>query len=323
MIQFALTPNRIQLEQTTQVTLRITNAGNTPVIGLHFYLEAPKPLLLLGQQKGKIELLDPGQTYEFNLTLKAKNLGTVELKFTRLSYRTVYGQVGHQSNDTLKLEVFEPYVPKISLTLLPLSCLFEQWVLWEGKIKNQSDGSLKNIKILIKEETIELRHPILIDELSSSESITLSLIIRAHELGTFVPVSLVVFFEEAAGYKYKSLFSYSIEVRWETLTRELIHSSGLLPNTSNIDGHDGVQPCLEINDEIEHGNLLYAVIMKYFNLTEINDLCFHLGIDHEIFAIASKSEKIREIIRYCQRRGLSKKLVQTISKLRPDITTHL
>lgn len=67
----------------------------------------------------------------------------------------------------------------------------------------------------------------------------------------------------------------------------------------------------------EARNTLRQILWDHFNLTEIRDLCFELDIDFENLSGSSKPDKIRELILYCERYGLSNKLVQAVYTLRP------
>lgn len=69
------------------------------------------------------------------------------------------------------------------------------------------------------------------------------------------------------------------------------------------------------------GNSLYERINHTFNKSELRTLCFELGIDsEELLDEWRKSDFVRELILYCQRRNHLAALVQRCQQLRPNET---
>lgn len=58
---------------------------------------------------------------------------------------------------------------------------------------------------------------------------------------------------------------------------------------------------------------------RYFNLADVRDLCFRLGIDYEDVAGAGKSDKIRELVLMVERNGRSPELITLLKQLRPHV----
>lgn len=58
---------------------------------------------------------------------------------------------------------------------------------------------------------------------------------------------------------------------------------------------------------------VFSAIRGTYNLSEINVLAFEIGIDIEEIGGVGKSEKIVELIKYCQRRNLINKLIAQIN----------
>jgi predicted component of type VI protein secretion system len=56
-----------------------------------------------------------------------------------------------------------------------------------------------------------------------------------------------------------------------------------------------------------------------FSESELNDLCFDLGIDYDNLAGQTKSAKARELILYIQRRGWLNQLIARCRELRPNL----
>lgn len=59
------------------------------------------------------------------------------------------------------------------------------------------------------------------------------------------------------------------------------------------------------------------ILRESFNHSELSDLCLGLGIDYDDLAGSSKADKARELLLYCERRGLGDSLVQAIHQERP------
>ena len=61
---------------------------------------------------------------------------------------------------------------------------------------------------------------------------------------------------------------------------------------------------------------LRRTLENRFDLEEIQDLCFDLGIDFD--ALRGAGKKAREVVSYCQRRGRLEELATRIARLRPE-----
>ncbi len=63
--------------------------------------------------------------------------------------------------------------------------------------------------------------------------------------------------------------------------------------------------------------LLYEYIIAYFNLSELKDLIFRLGLNYENILGITLEEKAQELVSYCRRHGQLQKLVEKCKALRP------
>jgi Effector-associated domain 7/TIR domain len=61
-------------------------------------------------------------------------------------------------------------------------------------------------------------------------------------------------------------------------------------------------------------------LVDSFSDTELRDLCFDLGIDYEDLPGQGKAAKARELVAYCERRGLTTELIKKCSELRPHVS---
>lgn len=70
-----------------------------------------------------------------------------------------------------------------------------------------------------------------------------------------------------------------------------------------------------------HDDLLQALftfLIQHFNDSELNTLCFRLGIQYEDLPGTSRSDKARELVSYCQRHGWIPSLLQELERQRPQ-----
>ena len=64
---------------------------------------------------------------------------------------------------------------------------------------------------------------------------------------------------------------------------------------------------------------LQQKMVEQFNLKELRDLCFDLGVDHEEMSSEVKKEFCRELIGYLKRRGRLAELISRVQELRPEL----
>ena len=61
-------------------------------------------------------------------------------------------------------------------------------------------------------------------------------------------------------------------------------------------------------------------ISTSFNISEIKDLCFDLGVEYENLSGATRADKTRELVKYCQRHGRLNELVKRCKEIRPNVS---
>jgi hypothetical protein len=77
------------------------------------------------------------------------------------------------------------------------------------------------------------------------------------------------------------------------------------------------QPRLDISQDTELLRQLHHNLDEYFDLSELQGLCFDLGVDYENLPGVTKQDKARELIGYSQRHGLLAELIATCRDRRP------
>jgi len=65
---------------------------------------------------------------------------------------------------------------------------------------------------------------------------------------------------------------------------------------------------------------LHQKLNQYFDREELITLCFGLGIDYDNLRGEGKAAKARELVQYCERHGLTEKLVQACARSRPQVS---
>ena len=83
----------------------------------------------------------------------------------------------------------------------------------------------------------------------------------------------------------------------------------LADNTSHFDGNQPEYNLLIIREQL----------VKYFNSSELRELCFQLNVDYEIINGENKIDKSRELLTYLQRRNRLVELVEYCNKRRPNV----
>ena len=64
---------------------------------------------------------------------------------------------------------------------------------------------------------------------------------------------------------------------------------------------------------------LADLITRYFNLSEVRDLCFRLGIEYEDLGGEGKNEKVRELVMRVERNGRLPHLIPLLQQLRSHV----
>ena len=64
---------------------------------------------------------------------------------------------------------------------------------------------------------------------------------------------------------------------------------------------------------------LRNLLIKYFNSSDLDNLCFDLNIEYESIAGNTKEDKARELITHCFRHGILDTLVNRCRELRPHV----
>jgi hypothetical protein len=60
-------------------------------------------------------------------------------------------------------------------------------------------------------------------------------------------------------------------------------------------------------------------ISRYFDLAEVGDLCFRLGIEFDDVRGERKSDRVRELVKLVERNGRLPEMLSLLQKLRPHV----
>lgn len=66
--------------------------------------------------------------------------------------------------------------------------------------------------------------------------------------------------------------------------------------------------------------MLRQRLETYFNESELRNLSFDLGVDYESLPGEGKASKARELVAYCERHGLTSRLIALCAQLRPNLS---
>src|SRR5687767_13276448 len=64
---------------------------------------------------------------------------------------------------------------------------------------------------------------------------------------------------------------------------------------------------------------LVSLVTRYFNVEELRSLCFNLNIEEDNLAAEGKEHKVRELVKYLERRGQLHFLTTELKKLRTSV----
>lgn len=120
---------------------------------------------------------------------------------------------------------------------------------------------------------------------------------------------------------------YTVELLGQWKKDAEAYAAYLLENGRKIEGKGDKADKKEIRFKdknlesltTEKKQKLYSTIKDAFNLSELHVLAFSIGIDMEEIGGSTKSERIIELINYCQRRNVLDKLIAQINKERGDL----
>jgi hypothetical protein len=65
---------------------------------------------------------------------------------------------------------------------------------------------------------------------------------------------------------------------------------------------------------------LRRILWTHFNVSELRDLCFDLGVDYEDLPDQTKRDLAREIVVHCKRHGRIPELIEIGKRLRPQVS---
>lgn len=122
----------------------------------------------------------------------------------------------------------------------------------------------------------------------------------------------------ARGQESSSPISIMDEIRREFVLNESSDSFSK-SNFPNVGLSDQTLKLLEEMDQSQ----LRRTLGSYFDRSEIENLCFDLGIDIDELPSNSKTELVREFLLFTNRHGLSSKLATHLASNYPDILLHI
>ncbi len=111
-----------------------------------------------------------------------------------------------------------------------------------------------------------------------------------------------------------------------TTTNTISNNSGIAVQgnvTGNITQTNNYNTAPELSSIPIDGRGLVALLNQYFSLSEIDGLCFDLGIDDENLLGQTKDEKARSLVKYLADRGRIDALQRLMREARPNLRAQL
>jgi hypothetical protein len=99
----------------------------------------------------------------------------------------------------------------------------------------------------------------------------------------------------------------------------------LLRDLRAVDAQKAVEPAIAppqagIELTVEYRAMLGENLEKWFDIAELRDLCFDIGVQYESLKGETKPNRARELVAYCERRQIIPHLVAKCEKLRPKVS---
>lgn len=94
-----------------------------------------------------------------------------------------------------------------------------------------------------------------------------------------------------------------------------VSDAGALPRDVPADEGAGESS----DDRSKYLVALRKFLMAHFNLSELQTLCFDMGIDYDVMPGPGKTDKVRELVGYLDRRDRVLELAKEVKERRPDV----
>jgi len=112
VIDLSIHPTEMAINESTKVTLRLTNTGVGTCTNVRLTFRFPPEILLVrGKKRLQIARLGKGESYEHDLHLKARRTGEFQFSSSNFSYRDPFGQSVRPPQTKRSLHVVKPPPP--------------------------------------------------------------------------------------------------------------------------------------------------------------------------------------------------------------------
>jgi hypothetical protein len=202
VIVVSIHPDKIPVDQPTDVTLRLTNTGSGACTNVCLIFRLPLEILLIrGRWQVQVSRLGKGQHHDHVIQLRARRQGIFHLKSTNFSYRDPMGRGRRVPETVIPMQVVAPVhmpVPALELTLETTGVPVGKWSPLSGRIANVGDGSAQGIVLFASGPSLQAhREPV--EDLLPGQVLPFTLSVCAAELGIRVPIRLEATFRDGSG----------------------------------------------------------------------------------------------------------------------------
>lgn len=289
VIDIVIEPTKLILDQPNDLTIWLTNTESKTITNILCTLNLPanKVSLLKGSKRIEASRIEAGQKIRHTIQVIPKSSGTLAITSPNFSYRDGFGKSQRIKDLRLQITVMEKIamppqpLPKIKLEIITTELALNQWGKLEGIVSNVGLITLQNITLKVVGR-VEYDKAVSLGSLSASTNARFSLLVRALESGTHVPISIETIYTDEVERTYSCSFSQSLLVNpQKTSEPSSIHFSG--PTTfgggfavgnykGNVTHNHGQSPNLaeaaaEIQQLLEQLSQTYPTATTAENLT--------------------------------------------------------
>lgn len=122
------------------------------------------------------------------------------------------------------------------------------------------------------------------------------------------------------------LFAEGIAIKFNDERKEIVEvhkredwAANILSAKYSYETRENIKKIADVTPTALKRAIIRKNITDYFDDSELRTLCYYLSIDYDNLAGDAKEAKARELIVYCERRGITSKLVSQCQELRPNV----
>lgn len=225
MIEVSVEPRQLAAGQDCDVRFQFRNAGAGTCTDVVFKLGLPAEFLLLrGRNRVEIAELGTGQTFSYEVTVRARQPGTFKVTSPNFSYRNEFGSPVRVADLRAELTVVPssqaapPAGPGLSITLASGELMPGEWDVVRFRLRNTTAWPMRRLNVTIG-GPLRIAPPgpqARIAELAARTEAEVSYIVYPIEAGRHVPTQLQVGYDDRLGRSRSQSATISMVVRGQS-----------------------------------------------------------------------------------------------------------